>query len=59
LYHPREQFWNEHFAWNEDCTLVLGLTPTGRVTVEKLQLNRPGLVNLRRILFTLNEHPPG
>jgi len=58
LYHPRQHRWAEHFAWSEDATLILGLTPTGRATVEKLQLNRPGLVNLRRILFALGEHPP-
>jgi hypothetical protein len=58
LYHPRRDSWPEHFAWNDDCTLILGLTPTGRATVEKLHLNRTGLVNLRRILFALGEHPP-
>ncbi|NJL41148.1 MAG: HNH endonuclease [Leptolyngbyaceae cyanobacterium RM2_2_4] len=58
LYHPRQQNWFEHFAWNEDCSLIIGLTPTGRATVEKLQLNRTGLVNLRCILFEINEHPP-
>ena len=58
LYHPRQQSWIEQFAWNEDCSEVLGLTSTGRATVEKLQLNRRGLVNLRRILYSLGEHPP-
>jgi hypothetical protein len=58
LYHPRQQRWSEHFAWNEDCTLIIGLTPTGRATVEKLDLNRAGLMNLRRLLFALGEHPP-
>lgn len=58
LYHPREHNWANHFAWNMDCTLVIGLTSIGRATVEALQLNREGLVNLRRVLFTLGEHPP-
>ncbi len=58
LYHPRQQVWADHFTWNEDCSLVIGLTPTGRATIEKLQLNRLGLINLRRILFAANEHPP-
>lgn len=58
LYHPRQQRWADHFAWNEDCSLVIGLTPTGRATVERLQLNRLGLLNLRQVLFDLNEHPP-
>lgn len=58
LFHPRRQRWSDHFAWNEDCTVVIGLTPTGRATVEKLHLNRRGLVNLRRVLFELHEHLP-
>lgn len=57
LYHPRRQRWYEHFAWNEDYTVVLGLTPIGRATVEKLQINRSGVVNLRRVLRGIGAHP--
>jgi len=57
LYHPRQNHWNEHFAWNEDCTLIIGLTPTGRATVGTLHLNRPGLINLRRLLYAAKKHP--
>ena len=58
LYHPRQQRWRDHFAWNDDFTLIIGLTPTGRATVKALQLNREGLVNLRRALYSMGEHPP-
>jgi hypothetical protein len=58
LYHPRRERWKDHFRWNEDFTLIIGLTPTGRATVETLQLNREGLVNLRRLLYAMGEHPP-
>lgn len=58
LYHPRKQAWNEHFAWNDDYTLIIGLTPTGRATVETLHLNREGIRNLRRILYAAQQHPP-
>ena len=58
LYHPRRDRWRDHFAWNHDATLVLGLTPSGRATVEALQLNRAGLVALRRLLFAAGVHPP-
>lgn len=58
LYHPRKQRWSNHFAWNDDFTLIIGLTPTGRSTVEVLQLNREGVVNLRRVLYAMGEHPP-
>jgi hypothetical protein len=58
LYHPRQHSWTEHFTWNDDFTLVLGTTANGRATVEALRLNRPSLVNLRRALFAVGEHPP-
>lgn len=58
LYHPRQQKWSDHFSWNEDFSLIIGITTIGRVTVETLQLNREGLVNLRRVLYMANEHPP-
>ncbi len=58
LYHPRQQTWEEHFAWNQDYTLIIGLTPTGRATVETLHVNRPPVVNLRRVLYAASEHPP-
>lgn len=58
LYHPRQHRWSEHFAWNEDYSLMLGLTSVGRVTIERLQLNRQGVVNLRRMLYANDQHPP-
>lgn len=58
LYHPRRQIWHHHFRWNDDFTLIVGLTPTGRATVEALQLNREGLINLRQVLYEVGEHPP-
>lgn len=58
LYHPRTQRWEEHFGWNEDYTLVLGLTATGRATIDALQLNREGVVNLRTLLQIIGKHPP-
>ena len=58
LFHPRQQSWQQHFAWNEDYTMIIGLTPTGRATVNELQMNRSGLVNLRRALFASGNHPP-
>jgi hypothetical protein len=57
-FNPRTQRWRDHFAWNEGCTHILGVTATGRATVEELHLNREGLVNLRRVLFSVGEHPP-
>jgi len=50
--------WDKHFGWNEDCSLMLGLTPIGRATVIAFQLNRERVVNLRRVLYQAHEHPP-
>lgn len=58
LYNPRQHKWSDHFIWNEDFTLIIGITMIGRVTVETLQLNREGLINLRRVLYMASEHPP-
>jgi hypothetical protein len=57
LFDPRRDQWSHHFAWNEDATIILGLSATGRATVECLRLNRRGLISLRRVLFAVGEHP--
>jgi hypothetical protein len=48
----------DHFAWSDDLTLIIGLTPTGRATVVRLQLNRSGVVSLRSLLHSAGLHPP-
>ena len=58
LFHPRQQVWTEHFAWNEDFTQIIGKTPCGRATIQALCLNRNGLINLRRVLVMAGVHPP-
>ena len=58
LYHPRWHLWKDHFAWRDEFTRIVGLTPTGRATIERLQLNREGLVNLREALCLTHRHPP-
>lgn len=58
LFNPRRQRWEDHFTWNEDYTLVIGLTDVGRATVEALHLNREGLINFREASRLLKLHPP-
>ena len=58
LYHPRHHQWHDHFMWDDDFFLLVGLTPTGRATIERLQLNRTGTVNLRIALSRIGKHPP-
>jgi HNH endonuclease len=58
LYHPRQQLRVEHFIWSDDFSELIGISPTGRATIVRLQLNREGVVNLRRVLNMVNLHPP-
>jgi hypothetical protein len=58
LFNPRRQRWSRHFGWGPDFLLVEGRTATGRATVAGLHWNGPALVNLRRALRAVGEHPP-
>ena len=58
LYHPRRDRWSAHFAWHNSGLEIIGVSPTGRVTVKLLKLNRPNVVNLRQILVVFGKHPP-
>ncbi len=49
LYHPRKDSWEDHFAWDSGFSLIIGLTTVGRATGQLLQLNRRGVVNVRRV----------
>jgi hypothetical protein len=58
LYNPRQQRWQDHFCWSDNHAQIVGLTPTGRATVEALKMNRTGLVNMRQVLYLIGKHPP-
>ena len=58
LFHPRQDDWPVHFGWDKSYTRMIGLTGIGRTTVEALQLNRDGVVNLRSLLILAGKHPP-
>ncbi len=58
LYHPHRDVWNAHFSWLEDDTVLKGLTPEGRATVQALEMNRAQLARVRRLWVKLGEHPP-
>ena len=57
LFNPRTDKWKENFEWTDNFSIVEGITPQGRATVELLQLNRKGVVNLRKALFAYGVHP--
>jgi hypothetical protein len=49
LFSPRKDIWSEHFAWNG--ARLEGLTPSGRATVELLEINRPDRIAVRQSLI--------
>ena len=57
-YNPFCERWDDHFGWSEDGTLVVGKTPTGRSTVEALNMNNPIVVFARRRWVSAGWHPP-
>lgn len=58
LFNPRRDIWEKHFKWSADFTNIIGLSATGRATVQALKLNRKNLQNLRELLFSSGEYPP-
>jgi hypothetical protein len=58
LFNPRTQNWPEHFRWSLDGTLIIGSTPSGRATVEALQMNNDYVVEARRFWALAGWHPP-
>jgi len=55
LFHPRHDNWTVHF--HLDGARIMGRTPTGRATVELLQLNSPPRVRVRKELQRAGRYP--
>jgi hypothetical protein len=53
LFNPRIQPWLEHFTLDRYTGAILGLTPTGRATVEALVLNFHRALAARQLLLDL------
>jgi hypothetical protein len=58
LFHPRLDRWDDHFAWNDDFTQIVGISAVGRATVTALQMNAVNLQNWRRVMRLAGLHPP-
>lgn len=48
LFHPREETWNAHFTIDQESDEIRGLTPEGRATVTRLDMNSPTQCAARR-----------
>jgi hypothetical protein len=55
LYHPRRDVWDNHFHW--DGVYLVGLTGTGRATVDALQMNRRLILAIRNEEVRRGRHP--
>ncbi|BAZ00219.1 HNH endonuclease domain protein [Tolypothrix tenuis PCC 7101] len=63
LFNPRTQQWSEHFIWSVEGTKIGGITPTGRATCNRLDMNdqRHGngfIQKSRRLWVQVGWHPP-
>ena len=58
LFNPRRQIWTEHFSWSVDGAFIIGVTSTGRATVNALKLNNEIAVEVRRNWILAGWHPP-
>lgn len=56
LFHPRTDCFAEHMAWHSPR--VVGLTPTGRATVETLGMNLARVMTARLVGVALGTYPP-
>lgn len=64
LFNPRQQLWSEHFIWTTDGVNIVGITPTGRATCTRLDLNddryddEDSIRAARRFWVQGDKHPP-
>ena len=56
LYNPRGDTWHEHFRW--EGVYLVGLTATGRATIQALEMNRALILAIRQEEEALGRHPP-
>jgi hypothetical protein len=56
LFNPRRQRWRRHFMW--DGARLVGLSPSGRATIDVLNINDPDRIDLRELLVVAGLFPP-
>jgi hypothetical protein len=56
LFNPRRQRWSRHFTW--DGARLVGMTPCGRATIDVLNINERGRIELRELLIIAGVFPP-
>ena len=56
IFHPGRQRWIDHFRW--EGVRIVGLTATGRATLEALAMNRVQMLEIRHEEAAHGRHPP-
>jgi hypothetical protein len=57
LFHPRREKWESHFRFVSASLEVRGITPTGRATVARLQMNERKQIESRKLWVELDIYP--
>ena len=57
LYHPRQNSWVEHFAFDPETAEISGRTATGRATIARLKLNSAFQIRARQHWARLDLYP--
>ncbi len=57
LFNPREDRWSEHFRVDPDTGMIEALTPVGRATLDRLDLNHPLQLAARSVWAKLGLYP--
>jgi hypothetical protein len=57
LFHPRRDQWDDHFRLDAETGVLLGLTPIGRATLNRLQINSSIQVAARQRWIRLQLYP--
>jgi len=55
LFNPRRQRWKRHFRWKG--ARLVGLTASGRATIDVLRINEPERIDLRQLLVLAGLFP--
>lgn len=64
LFNPRQHNWADHFAWSADGTRIVGTTPMGRATCDRLDMNddryqgERAITEARSLWVEAGWHPP-
>jgi len=57
LFNPRQNVWDEHFAFASDSGEIVGRTPAGRATIQCLRINSELQISARLLWVSIDYYP--